>query len=282
MSSHPSTVAAGLRESDRDRYLAAILAPPAIQGHLSALYAFHNEIARIGDLVSDVLPGEIRLQWWRDAIAGSGHGDVRANPLAAALLDAIAAGAMHGPDLQRLIDARADDLYGEAFADMAALETRLRRLSGGLFRIALGVAAQGGSLRDDAYALADEAGIAEGIVGTLRNIGFDASKGRVLLPADLMARHGVDPARLLSGETGAGFPALVGAMLDVAESRLSALRAASPLPAGERIALLPAALVAPRIAMLRRATPDIRATPADMSPLRAFWRLWLARRTGRF
>ena len=39
--------------------------------------------------VSEPLPGEIRLQWWRDALQGEARGDVTANPVAAALDDTI-------------------------------------------------------------------------------------------------------------------------------------------------------------------------------------------------
>ena len=57
--------------------------------HLFALYAFNFEIARVRDSVREALPGEIRLQWWRDALQGEARGDVRANPVAAALDDTI-------------------------------------------------------------------------------------------------------------------------------------------------------------------------------------------------
>src|SRR4051794_29410710 len=78
-----------VREADRDRFLATLFAPQKFRRALFALYAFHGEIARVRDLAREPMPGEIRLQWWRDAFAGAGHGDVRANPVASALLDTI-------------------------------------------------------------------------------------------------------------------------------------------------------------------------------------------------
>lgn len=66
-----------LRDTDRDRYLACLLAPADKQRSLAALYAFNAEIARIRDLVHEPIPGEIRMQWWRDLIgndAASGEG----------------------------------------------------------------------------------------------------------------------------------------------------------------------------------------------------------------
>ena len=76
-----------VRAADKDRFLAALFAPAALRRHLHALYAFNSEIARVRDAAREVLPGEIRLQWWRDALVGQARGEVNANPIAAALLD---------------------------------------------------------------------------------------------------------------------------------------------------------------------------------------------------
>ena len=52
-----------VREHDRDRYFATLFAPESARADLFALYAFNLELARVRDLVSDPLPGEVRLQW---------------------------------------------------------------------------------------------------------------------------------------------------------------------------------------------------------------------------
>src|SRR5215207_11715913 len=74
-----------VRAADPDRYFAALFAPADKRPHLFALYAFSLEIARVREAVSDPMLGDIRLQWWRDALQGEARGDVRANPVAAAL-----------------------------------------------------------------------------------------------------------------------------------------------------------------------------------------------------
>lgn len=56
---------------------------------LLAIYAFNVEITRVREQVSQPLPGEIRMQWWTDMLAGAGHGGVEGNPVAAELLLAI-------------------------------------------------------------------------------------------------------------------------------------------------------------------------------------------------
>src|ERR1700719_5199497 len=99
-----------VRATDRDRYLAGLFAPAAARRHLYALYAFASEIARVREAAHEPLPGEIRLQWWRDALSGKGRGEALANPIAAAFLDTVAQCALPKEPLIALIDAHAFDL----------------------------------------------------------------------------------------------------------------------------------------------------------------------------
>ena len=79
-----------VRAADKDRFVAALFAPAGVRKHLYALYAFNGEVSRVRELAREALPGEIRLQWWRDVLAGEGRGEVDANPIAAALRDTVA------------------------------------------------------------------------------------------------------------------------------------------------------------------------------------------------
>ena len=69
------------RRATADRYLVdACSRRAATRPQLFALYAFNAEIARVRDIVSEPLPGEIRYQWWRDAARGAGEGRRRRQP----------------------------------------------------------------------------------------------------------------------------------------------------------------------------------------------------------
>ncbi len=65
----PSGLARQLRALDRDRFVTALFAPPAARDELIALYSFNLELARIAEQVSEPMIGEIRLAWWREAVA---------------------------------------------------------------------------------------------------------------------------------------------------------------------------------------------------------------------
>ena len=112
-----------LRRDDRDRWLASLFVPQALRPHIHALYAFSLEIARVREIVSEPLLGEIRFQWWRDTLDGTGEAGAKANPVAAALIDTIARFSLPKAPLLELIDARLRDLYDDPVESPAALES---------------------------------------------------------------------------------------------------------------------------------------------------------------
>lgn len=114
-------ILATLRDTDRDRYLACLLSPAEKRHSLAALYAFYAEIARVRDMVKEPLPGEIRLQWWRDTLENE-QSDGAGHPLAEALLRCIREHHLPVRVLQDMIDARIFDLYDDPMQDRAALE----------------------------------------------------------------------------------------------------------------------------------------------------------------
>ena len=103
--------AALVREADRDRYLATLFAPAEHRDALFALYAFNVEIARVRDLAREPMPGEIRLQWWREALSGERAGEAAAHPVAAALRETLARyGSGQRPAASTLIDAHVSSI----------------------------------------------------------------------------------------------------------------------------------------------------------------------------
>jgi len=57
-----------VRDADRDRWLASLFVPAERRRHVLALQAYGLEVARVRELAREPQLGEIRLQWWRDAL----------------------------------------------------------------------------------------------------------------------------------------------------------------------------------------------------------------------
>src|ERR1700689_2134729 len=128
--------AALVRAADRDRFLASLFAPAQQRAALHALYAFDVEMARVREAAREPLPGEIRLQWWRDVIHGERGGEAQANPVAAALLATIERSQLPVGRLIDLVDARRFDLYDEPMASLSDLEAYARKTSSTVIALA--------------------------------------------------------------------------------------------------------------------------------------------------
>jgi phytoene synthase len=266
-----------VRAADKDRYLASLFAPPAARQHLHALYAFASEIARVRDAARQPLPGEIRLQWWRDVVAGEGRGEVSANPVAAALLDTIASCALPTERLIALIDAHAFDLYDEAMPSLAALDAYVEHTSGNLFALAAQILGCAHGM-DAITAAALPASIAYGVAQRLRIFPRDLARGQIFVPLDLLAQHGVTRQQIAARQNAGGLRGALAALRDHARAAFVRFRTAAPgIPEPCAPAFLVAALAPQLLARLDAAAADPFAT-VEVPQWRRQWALWRAAR----
>ena len=116
-------------KGDPDRFAAAMAAPVEARKVLFPLYAFNVEVARAPWVSSEPMIGEMRLQWWRDALEEIATGTpVRKHEVTTPLADILS------PDmaarLDALVAARRWDLYKDAFEDAAHFNDYLRNTGG--------------------------------------------------------------------------------------------------------------------------------------------------------
>jgi phytoene synthase len=265
--------AARVREADRDRYLATLFAPAPLRGPLFALYAFDAEVARIRDRVTSPLPGEVRLQWWRDALSGSD--DVVGHPIATALLDAVQRFALAPQLFGDLIDAHAVELYDEPMATFAALEHYADNTAGNVIRLAARILNDGAEPGQDTGAR--HAGIALTIVGLLQHLSPTA-RGRRLLPGDVLARHGLDVAVIGAGRVTTELRSALAELRQAARANLVALKANEHgVPDRMLPAFLPLSLLPQALARMEQADAD-PFDPQVVPQWRRQWMLWRAAR----
>jgi phytoene synthase len=262
------------RDGDLDRYASALFAPGACREHLFALYAFNVELARIGEQVSEPQLGEIRLQWWRDALDRASSGETTGQPVADAIGFAVRECKLSRPSLAGLINARHFDVSVKIMPDMAALDDYLANTAGALFKLAAEIGMAGGRAAEP-RALEQAvraAGIAYGLTGLMRALPVHLSRGRVDIPEDGLLRRGTSPAQLLAGKEGEGLTELLADLRETARAALgSARQHVAELPPAARPAFLPLALVDPYLSALQKVDPLHQI--ADVNPLTRFWRL---------
>jgi phytoene synthase len=268
-----------VRNHDFESYATALFVPLRCRRALLALYAFNVEIARVREQVTQPLAGEIRLQWWTDMLAGTGHGGVEGNPVAAELLLAIRNHGLPVERLSRLIEAHQFDLYNDPMPDMTALEQYLGDTSCALFSLAARVAGHEVDAMDH---LARHAGLAHGIAQVIARLGFDASRRQSFVPLQLLEQHGADPEKMFAGQDTPTLRAALHALAEDARSHLENAMAMLPgVPPESRTAYLPIATVRRALGDRTRAGND-PFMPRPASRLRILWTLWRASRTRPF
>ena len=169
-----------VREGDKDRFLATLFAPQKSRRPLFALYAFNLEVARTREVAREPMPGELRLQWWREVLVGAGRGEVEAHPVASALRDTVVRYRLPPSMLAGLIDARAFDLYDQPMASLADLESYSTQTSSVPIELAARILNDGDDPAIDG--LARHAGTAFAIAGLLRALPIHSARHQLYLP----------------------------------------------------------------------------------------------------
>ena len=272
-----ATVQRMARKADPDRAISAFFAPTAARQDLLALFALNGELARIADQVSEPGLGEIRLQWWRDALERAEGGETTGHPVADAFGDVLARRNLSRERIVGLIDARSFDIGETVMPDSRTLDAYLFDTTGGLFALASEIV---GAEGENQGIIAQVAGRAYGLVRVMRSLPLLAAKGRTYLAADALEAVGTTPADIFSGDAKPGLTALLAAMREESRSALKEARfhlygqgmKGTGLDEAGQTAYLPLALVEPYLAALARVKDPLHDI-ARINPLLRLWRL---------
>ena len=273
-------LAARVRKLDPDRYLTTLFAPARRRAALFALIAFNHEIARVREVVSQPILGQVRLQWWRDALAQIYAGTPPAHAVARALAVVVAEAGLDRDRLERMIDAREVDLAHAPPARIEDLLSYAAESSGTLVELmlqALGVtgepAEQAGRSVGTAYAL----------IGLARAIPFHARARRAYVPESVLAEHGLTVEDLFHTSPHPDLPAVVGEIARLARLHLvEARELAGSVPRRAAPALLTATVAETYLGRLERAGYDVLHHAVAERPPGLVWRLAAKAWTGRW
>ncbi|HEV2978996.1 MAG TPA: presqualene diphosphate synthase HpnD [Casimicrobiaceae bacterium] len=246
--------------------------PPKRRRAIIALYAFCREVDDVVDEVADPGVARLKLAWWRNEIAAVFGGEPQ-HPVALALVPTVAAFNLREEHLQAVIDGMTMDLDQNRYRDFATLERYCDRVAGvvGLMSAEI-FGYEQPATRDYARTL----GIAFQLTNIIRDVGEDASRGRIYLPQDELARHGLTAADLFGRRVTPAFTALM--TVQVARARAFYARALAALPKSDRRAQRPGLIMAAIYQALLRAIERDGFRVLDrrisLSPLAKAWIAW--------
>jgi phytoene synthase len=265
-----------VRGADKDRYLATLFAAERYRRPLFALYAFNAEVATVRERARAPMPGEIRLQWWRDAVAGTRAAESSAHPVAAALLATATRYRLPPRKFTELLEARAFDLYDDPMATLEELEGYAGKTSSAVMEFAVTILNDGND--PGLQPLLRHAGIAYALAGLLASFPLHASRRQLYVPLDLLRRHGASVEDIFAGIATAELRAALSELRARARDHAARARGAlRGLPPALAPAILPTALAVPMLGRLERRAVDPFAL--SLLPLwRRQWLLWRAAR----
>jgi 15-cis-phytoene synthase len=262
-----------LQKHDADRYVATLFAPADRRPYLHALQAFSLEIAGVRAAAKEPMPGEVRLQWWRDVLNGQREEEANGHPVGMAIRDTIAVNRLPAQAFLDMIDARAFDLYDEPPADWNALEGYCGETSSALFRLASIILMKGDE--PGSADAAGHAGVAYALAGLLRAFPWHSRRGQVFLPQSVLTAVGLDREDIVSGSD---TPKLRAALSEMRTRAYDHLARARALKGGIRpeikAAFLPLAMVERYLAPMDGRTYKPFATVIDVANWLRVWTMW--------
>lgn len=253
-------------------YYSFRLLPEDRRRAITALYAYCREVDDVVDEVHEPAVARAKLAWWRLEVAAIFTG-TPTHPVALALVPVVRTRGLSRDHLEAVIDGMTMDLDQARYADFADLERYCHRVAGvvGL------MSAEIFGYEDPATrGFARDLGIAFQLTNIVRDVGEDARRGRIYLPADELARYRVSPAAILQARAEPGFPELM--RFQIARARAWYDRAIGQLAPRDRRSQRPslamAAIYRTLLDEIERDGCRVLDRRIALTPLRKLWIAW--------
>jgi phytoene synthase len=255
-------------------YYSFLFLPPERRRAITALYAFCREVDDVADEVSDAGVARAKLAWWRTEVANlfAGHPQ---HPVTRALAPFVAAHGLDSARMNEIIDGMEMDLIRHRYADFESLRLYCHRAAGVVGQLSASIF---GFTNPSTLEYAESLGLAFQLTNIIRDVGEDARRDRVYLPADELARFGLATEDILARRGGEAFVRMMEFQAERAESWYD--RAFAHLAPedrrSQRAGLIMAAIYRTLLDEIRRDGFRVLEQRIALTPLR---KLWIATKT---
>ena len=239
---------------------------------ITALYAFCREVDDIADEVSDVNIARAKLGWWRSELANlfSGHPQ---HPVTKALEPAVKSFGVDQSRLNEIIDGMEMDLTRHRYSDFDSLRLYCHRVAGVVGQLSASIF---GFTRTETLEYAENLGLAFQLTNIIRDVGEDARRDRIYLPADEMQRFGVSVESVMSAQYTPAFEQLMAFQAARAKSLYDeAFQALLPEDRRQqRPGLIMAGIYRTLLDEVEREQFRVMHQRISLTPLRKLWIAW--------
>jgi phytoene synthase len=254
-------------------YYSFLFLPKPKRQAITALYAFCREVDDVADECTDAGIARTKLAWWRAEIANL-YAAKPQHPVTQALTDAVRDYNLAEEHFVEIIDGMEMDLDQNRYRDFKELHLYCYRVASvvGLLSASIFGYSDRKTLK-----YAHDLGLAFQLTNIVRDVGEDARRGRIYLPLDEMAQHGVSEADILRGEESDNVRRLLESQIERAEDYYR--RAFEELPEADRRDQRTGLIMA---AIYRALLDEIRLGGCEkvlnqrvsLTPLRKLWLAW--------
>jgi phytoene synthase len=260
-------------------YYSFRLLPPERRDAITALYAFCREVDDVVDECSEPALAAIKLKWWDEEIDRAYDGNPE-HPVGQALAHHVRHFNLPRPVMHEIVAGMAMDLSRNRYPDNDTLADYCYHAAGTVGILAAHIF----GYRDPATLdYARELGHALQLINIIRDVREDAARGRIYLPQDALARHGVTETELLQGKASTGLTNLLAEL--AAQARGHHETALAHLPASDRAdqrtGLVMAAIYLATLDEIERDGFRVLDHRVHLTPLRKLWIAWTTARRER-
>ncbi|HQR50667.1 MAG TPA: presqualene diphosphate synthase HpnD [Methylophilaceae bacterium] len=254
-------------------YYSFLFLPKPKRQAITALYAFCREVDDVADECSDSELARTKLNWWRGEIANLYAGKPT-HPVTQALQFAIGEYGLAEEHFREIIDGMEMDLDQNRYRDFKELQLYCYRVASVVGLLSASIF----GYRDrKTLKYAHDLGLAFQLTNIVRDVGEDARRGRIYLPADELEQFGVPEADILQGRETVNLRQLLEFQIERAQGYYE--KAFAELPAADRKAQRTGLVMA---AIYRTLLDEIRAGGCEkvlnqrisLTPLRKLWLAW--------
>ena len=246
--------------------------PPQPRAAVTAVYAFCREVDDVVDECSEPQLAAVKLAWWKTEVERLFENRPE-HPVGQALLPAVRRFDLPRACLEDIIAGCQMDITQNRYATWTDLDAYCDKVAGAVALLCARIFGTPSPATLD-YALM--LGRALQYTNIIRDVGEDARRGRIYLPAQAISEHGVDPASILRCEHSKPFEALLADMSRRAHQLYD--QAIATLPSGERSQQRPGLIMAAVYRELLRLVESESFRVLDqrisVAPARKAWLAW--------
>jgi phytoene synthase len=253
-------------------YYSFLFLPQDRRRAITALYAFCREVDDVVDEVAETSVARTKLAWWRTEIADlfAGHPH---HPVTQALQPHLETYGIDALRLNEIVDGMEMDLVRHRYADFEELRLYCHRVAGVVGQLSASIF---GYTNPRTLEYAEALGLAFQLTNIIRDVGEDARRDRVYLPADELARFNLKVEDILALKGGPEFERLMAFQAERAQSYYD--KAFALLPdadrRNQRAGLIMAAIYRTLLDEISRDRYPVLTQRIALTPLRKLWIAW--------